>query len=246
MSANGQGVDFRWLLAASLLVAHPGHASEAAAQAEGDVVSTPAAEVPVYRPPLRGAPRTRVGGGTRGGGDSALFIEVLAPEQTGLTHVAQPALYWYLSRYVPARYVFVLIAEQARDPVIETTLAVRAAGMQAIALADYGHVLEPGMTYEWSVTLAGTETPSSADLLAGGTLRRVEARAVAAGVRRRADTGFERARQMAAGGLWYDALHAVNVLIADDPANAAYRDFRTRLLETVGLAAVSRAMVRSN
>ena len=38
---------------------------------------------PVYKPPLRGVPTARVGGGTRGGGDVATEIYVLTPEHMG-------------------------------------------------------------------------------------------------------------------------------------------------------------------
>ena len=52
---------------------------------------------PVYRPPLRGAPRGRVGGGSRGTGRESFVLSVLAPDHTGLTTSEQPSLYWFIS-----------------------------------------------------------------------------------------------------------------------------------------------------
>ena len=42
-----------------------------------------------YKPPLRGAPRTRVGGGTRGS-DEAAVLEVLAPDHARTLSAAAP------------------------------------------------------------------------------------------------------------------------------------------------------------
>jgi hypothetical protein len=49
----------------------------------------------VYVPPDVGAPPTRTLAATRGLGQTPL-VQVLAPEQTGLTRAAQPTLVWYL------------------------------------------------------------------------------------------------------------------------------------------------------
>ena len=55
-----------------------------------------AAGFPVYKPPLRGTPVARMGGGTRGEDEDAPEVYVLTPEHTGLTSQAQPVMYWYL------------------------------------------------------------------------------------------------------------------------------------------------------
>jgi len=64
---------------------------------EGQKSVTPVG-LPTYRPPLRGAPGGRVGGGTRGIGDEFITLLVLAPNHVGLTVQGQPTLYWYLSK----------------------------------------------------------------------------------------------------------------------------------------------------
>src|SRR3712207_1026765 len=60
--------------------------------------ATPVA-TPVYKPPVRGAPEGRVGGGTRGG-DQTFMLSVLAPRHTGWTVQEQPVLYWYLTKAI--------------------------------------------------------------------------------------------------------------------------------------------------
>ena len=56
-------------------------------------------EAVTYKPPLRGAPLTRVGGGTRGVGN-VLAVNVLAPNDTGLTTQEKPTIYWFASQPV--------------------------------------------------------------------------------------------------------------------------------------------------
>ncbi len=108
----------------------------------------------VYRPPLRGAPTRRIGGGTREIGGGGIFVTVLAPESTGLTSRKSPTLYWFVSR-VPAQQVeFALIRHDRIEPVAELTLGAPAAGgITKVSLAQIGVKLEPGITYEWSIAL---------------------------------------------------------------------------------------------
>lgn len=67
------------------------------AKAQNRKLATPAG-MPVYQPPLRGAPGGRVGGSSRGAGDELPSLYALAPDHTGLTAQEQPCLYWYLSQ----------------------------------------------------------------------------------------------------------------------------------------------------
>ena len=54
--------------------------------------ATTTATVPIYKPPLRGAPGGRVGGGTRGSGREVFVLTVLAPDHSALTVSEQPAI----------------------------------------------------------------------------------------------------------------------------------------------------------
>src|SRR4029453_11147001 len=67
-----------------------------AAEAQTQQPPVPAG-MPTYKPPQRGAPTRRVGGGPRRPGDQLPTIAVLAPDHPGLTIHEQPSLYWFLS-----------------------------------------------------------------------------------------------------------------------------------------------------
>ena len=62
-----------------------------------------------YKPPKRGMPGGRIGGGTRGKTDGYPILTVLAPDHTGLTTKTRPVLYWYLSTATPKQIEFTLI-----------------------------------------------------------------------------------------------------------------------------------------
>ncbi|MBP1738758.1 MAG: uncharacterized protein H6Q48_1051 [Deltaproteobacteria bacterium] len=69
-----------------------------AAGADQKKVST-ADSTPVYKPPLRGSPGGRVGGGTRGASlEAPVSLSVLVPDHVGITLQSQPHLYWFISR----------------------------------------------------------------------------------------------------------------------------------------------------
>jgi hypothetical protein len=193
----------------------------------------------MYKPPLRGAPLARMGGGTRGEGDDAPEVYVLTPEHAGLASRDQPVLYWYLSRAVKARYEFVLMAETDYEPLVETELtAVDAAGIQRIALADFDVRLKPDVPYQWSVAVVMDEGQRSGDVLASGMIEYVEP---PAGIKTRAGnaSGEERIRVYAGAGLWYDALQSLDELIREGTDVERMRQVRGSLLEQVGLEQVA-------
>ena len=192
----------------------------------------------VYKPPMRGAPARRVGGATRGASDKDLVLNVLAPEQTGLTMRAQPTLYWYVSKPSTTTLELTLIADAAEKPVLSQNVAVTQAGIQAIDLAQLGITLEPEMDYEWFVSVVTDATQRSKDITSGGVIRRV---AVDPAVQARAGAAGERgaARVYAEAGLWYDAIAALSQQIERNPADANLRAQRSDLLKQIGLPQVA-------
>ena len=79
-----------WLLLAALALVIPIRAESAEQQQAQPPAAATAA--PLYKPPLRGAPGGRVGGGTRGSEREVFVLSVLAPDHTGLTLNEQPSL----------------------------------------------------------------------------------------------------------------------------------------------------------
>ena len=197
---------------------------------------------PVYKPPLRGVPAARVGGGTRGGSDTATEVYVLTPEHMGLTSKPQPVLFWYLSHMVVAKYEFVMIAETDYEPLVEATLTtVKSAGIQRIALADLDVQLQPGVQYQWSVAVVMDQAHRSGDVLSSGMIEYIEP---PAGILANAEkaSGEVRVAQYAAAGLWYDALLSLDELIRSGRDTSRFRQMRASLLQQVGLNTVAAAV----
>lgn len=200
----------------------------------------PGGGLPVYRPPQRGTPALRIGGGSRGegcslGGKGDLSLSVLAPDHLGLTVQEQPSLYWFLSTATACPIEVTLIDEQTIHPLLETRLTIPIqAGVQRLQLADHGIRLSIGMPYRWYVALVVDPENRSKDIIAGGAIERVlssEAlRTKLAGVGR-----SQAPSVYAEAGLWYDALAAISDLIDAQPTEPVLRQQRAALLEQVAL-----------
>jgi hypothetical protein len=182
----------------------------------GQPATTPVATPTAYKPPARGKPRGRVGGGTRKGAALAAPV-ALVPDHTGETVSAQPSLFYALAALPPenAKLVFALTHEASVEPLVERELARPSApGVHEIALAQYGVELAPEVEYEWTVTLVSDPEKRSSDVITAGWIERV---APPAGVDL-ADPAV-----LAAHGLWYDAFAR------------APRELRQALLRDAGL-----------
>jgi hypothetical protein len=187
-----------------------------------------------YKPPLRGAPATRVGGGTRSIGTQALTVNVLAPNETGFTTRDNPTVYWYVSEALNTPVELTLTTTEPLKDAVPTTLELTlqppiAQGVHALRLGDHGVTLKPGVEYQWFVAVVSNPAQRSNDVVAGGGIKRI-APADAVG-----------------DGVWYDALDQLSQQISANPADARLRQQRAALLEQVGLreaAAFDRGTIR--
>ncbi len=190
-----------------------------------------------YQPPLRGAPVSRVGGGTRSIQATDLQIEVLAPEHTGLTLQAQPIFYWFCTRAITAPVEFTLVRPGVPEPVLEVTLpGPFEPGIHVVDLSAHGTALAAELDYEWFISVVFDPAQRSNDVTAGAGIRQVGAndpiRKSLPGVA--IATGAEYAQ----AGLWYDAVAALSTTIAQHPEDPTPREQRTELFRQVGLTAV--------
>lgn len=193
--------------------------------------------VPIYKPPVRGAPGGRVGGGTRGG-DQTFTLSVLAPNHTALTGKEQPNLYWYVSRPISTSIVFTL-SNDGTAPIIEKTLAPPfEVGIHRIRLADFGVRLAAGKQYRWFVSLVSDSKRRSRDVLAGATIERAttpDAEAMSSVQDGRAgETHY-----LAETGYWYDAIAVLSNEIDHNPSEPSLRTQRASLLQQVGLTEIA-------
>lgn len=191
--------------------------------------------LPVYTPPRRGAPKTRVGGGTRSlstGTHAGEVLTVLSPPEVGQTQQAQPTLYWFLSVTDVGPFEFVLTTADAIAPLRRVSIdGPLDAGIHAVSLRDQNVVLEDGVEYQWSVAIVHDPERRSRDVVAIGTLERVAARST--------PDGAEAVFTLAERGLWYDALQQVEELIAQSTDDARLREYRAALLDQAELAQVA-------
>jgi hypothetical protein len=165
-------------------------------------------------------------------------LSVLAPDHTGLTVREQPDLYWFASDVVTNPVELTLTLEKGDTPLLEKRLpAPTKAGIQRVRLSDYGVKLISGERYSWSITLVLDPKRRSKDIIAVGTIERVERTDMNSAALTAAPT-TEAFYRFAAEGLWYDAVMTISELIESTPTNIALRKQRVELLDQVDLPEV--------
>jgi hypothetical protein len=204
-----------------------------------DQKSTTSVNIPIYRPPLRGAPGGRVGGGTRGIGEILVTLFVLAPNHVGLTVQEQPNLYWYLSKSTSIPIEVTIIIEEAIYPLLEKRLLIPAeSGIHTIRLKDFNISLSIGTQYRWFLAIVPEPNRRSRDIIAGGIIERIEPPEA---LHKKLIQGDKEAmgQIFAEEGIWYDAIATLSELIETNPDDTVLREQRATLLEQVGLSEVA-------
>ena len=207
------------------------------ALAQADSQRQSADEQATYKPPLRGAPLTRVGGGTRSFG-SALAVNVLAPSDTGYTLQEKPTIYWFASQPIDKPVEITITSteslQDAAKPLFEITLQPPLAkGIHAFRLTDHGVALKPGVEYQWFVAVVHNAAQRSNDVLAGGTIKRVTDNPVQAQLKQASPAQLPAI--YAEAGIWYDAIDQLSRQISANQSDRQLRERRAALLDQVGL-----------
>jgi len=208
---------------------------------------TTAESMPVYKPPLRGSPGGRVGGGTRGAAlESPVSLSVLAPDHVGLTLESRPRLYYFISKKTTQPLEFTITEKGAAKPLLEARLKPpEKGGIQCIRLADHGVELRQNIPYQWFVAVVTDPDRRSRDILSGGMIEVVSPSADLSEKLRHT----EKAKQpfvLAQEGIWYDALAALAEQIAASPKDPSPRKQRAALLEQVGLTEAAGAELKES
>jgi hypothetical protein len=194
-----------------------------------------------FRPSAKGAPSVRVTGGSRGAGDATIRLDVLAPDDVGVTTQAQPSLFWFQSRPAQARFELTLLEELKAEPLVRVTVErSEKAGIQRLKLADRGVKLAVGTEYQWVVALVNDPNNRSTDLVASGIIKRVEpSTELKLNLAKAAPETLPGV--FAEAGIWYDALAALSDQIDARPNDKSLREARADLLRQVGLPAAAQA-----
>lgn len=206
-----------------------------AEEAKEKTKEAPQGQLLAYVPPMRGAPLSRIGGGTRSLEASDLEVEVLAPDHTGLTLHPQPVLYWFASKEISVPVELSIVRPGVAEPVFETTLpGPFEPGFHAIDLRGLGVTLDAATDYEWFVSVVFDTAQRSKDVTAGGAIRLLAAGDPVRGALEGAGRG-PGAADYAAAGIWYDAVAAVSARLAAWPGDTVAAGERASLLRQVGL-----------
>ncbi len=199
----------------------------------------PSGGVPVYKPPDRGAPLARVGGGTRSPEGKPTTLELLVPRQIGLTISGQPTLFWYVSKPIAHVTVIRVTSDDQIEPVDEIVLNPPIdAGIHSYRLVEPGIVLKAGRRYQWGVEVLSSSERPSQNSYAGSWIMRTEP---SDDLRTKlvVSNAVDRASALAEDGIWYDALAELSRRVGHGRYENGLRDHRAALLEQVGLTEVA-------
>jgi hypothetical protein len=229
------------LLILAVLLALSSGAEQVSAQTAGTKPAASSTSGVRFRPQTGGAASVRVTGGSRGSGDAAIALDVLAPDDVGTTTKEQPSLFWFQSKPAEAKFELTLLQPNKVKPLIQVKVErAGKAGIQRLKLSDHGVKLSPGVEYQWVVALVTDPDNRSTDQVASGVIKRVEMEAdLKAKISQAAPASL--AGIYAEAGIWYDALAALSDQVEAQPDNKALRQTRAELLRQVGLNAAASA-----
>jgi hypothetical protein len=231
----------KMLLMLTLLLACRLGADQVLAQAAAPNPAASASSSVKFRPKTTGAASVRVTGGSRGTGDAAIALDVLAPDDIGTTTQEQPSLFWFQSKPANAKFELTLLQENKVKPLVQVKVERSTkAGIQRLKLSDHGVKLNVGVEYQWVVALVTDPDNRSTDLIASGVIKRVE---VPADLKEKIShsTPPSLPNVYAEAGIWYDALAALSDEIEAQPENKTLRQTRAELLRQVGLNTAAQA-----
>jgi hypothetical protein len=193
--------------------------------------------MPVFHPPdlLGGILPVRVGGGSRGGDNEGVTVEVLVPDQIALTTEAQPSLYWYQSKAARTHCEVTLTQPKKAKPLLDVqSSGSSSAGVHSVKLSDFKVKLSPNIVYRWSLAIIVDPRNRSQDILASGVIEyQKPSPELAAKLATASDS--DRAAIYAGAGIWYDALDSISTRMAQNPGDRDLQDQRAKLLTQVGL-----------
>jgi len=179
--------------------------------------------------------RHDVDAGTRGWNATMPALYALAPNHTGFTTRGQPSLFWYQSSPASTRIELTLIEPKKPKPVLRVGAdKADQAGIHRLPLERYNVTLAPGILYKWTIALVPDPASRSQDLIASGTIQRIEPDAQLTSALSGAK-GMDKAATYASKGIWYDALETVTNEVDAAPKNKGIRLQRATLLEQAEL-----------
>src|SRR5258708_15913546 len=104
----------------ALILSYRGGEVAFAADAGRTAAASPSSSLR-FLPPTTGAPSVRVTGGSRGSGDASITLDVLAPDDTGVTTREQPPLFWFQSKPAHAKFDMTSLQPTQHNQLVQRT-----------------------------------------------------------------------------------------------------------------------------
>ncbi len=189
-----------------------------------------------YTPPKNVTTGTRIDGdgGSRGKGEKLPSLYVLAPNHTALTTREQPSLFWYQTAAAKTHFELTLTEPKNPKPLLKVATDKADGGIHRVSLAKHNVTLKPGVSYKWTIAWVPDPANRSQDVIASGSIQRIEPEAKLTAALADAK-GLEKAAVYAQHGIWYEALEMVSNEIDAAPKNKELHAQRAALLDQAGL-----------
>lgn len=189
-----------------------------------------------YTPPKNVTTGTRIDGdgGSRGKGEKLPSLYVLAPNHTALTTREQPSLFWYQTAAAKTHFELTLTEPKNPKPLLKVATDKADGGIHRVSLAKHKVTLKPGVSYKWTIAWVPDPANRSQDVIASGSIQRIEPDAKLTAALADAK-GLEKAAVYAQHGIWYEALETVSNEIDAAPKNKDLHAQRAALLDQAGL-----------
>jgi hypothetical protein len=204
------------------------------AETNDAVNSSPAPLAPpiLYHPPVKDAPLTRISHLPRGGSAQLPSIAVLMPEQIAYTTSEQPVLFWFVSKPTNVKCQISLqdVGRTPHQVIYETSLnGISSNGIQKLDLARENIRLRPGAMYQWLIALVPNPASPANNVDSGGLLQRMTPSEELSN-KLTGKSPQDQAKEYAAAGFWFDALHVLSSAIETNPQDISLRQIRSSLL----------------
>ena len=199
-----------------------------------------------FRPPNRGMPGRREGGGTRGGGcplQKPGLTALMPDSNLGMTVAPQPTFFWYLPQNSVAAAEFTLLGPDNTE-IYKTLVTVPTQGGVVSLSLPQDKQLEVGQSYRWYFSLICDPLDRSEDTFTSGWVERVDPSPELSTSLKTASAA-EVPNLYAQAGLWYDALAALVSLRQSQPQNPAFVTEWRELLGAVNLEALANQPISS-
>lgn len=203
-----------------------------------------------FKPPSRGLPGRREGGGTRDPvactqGSPSQLTALLPATNLGLTTAEYPRFFWFMPK-TKAKFVeFTLfdVDEQMEDrtPIYKTTFNLTGTpGVASLPIPSQATIppLVVGKDYHWSVALICSVGDRARDITIDGWIQRVTPNANVTNQLAKAKPR-DRAQIYANNGIWFDTVTTLADQRCADPKDTTLTDSWAELLKSVQLGAIA-------